>query len=393
MTIPYGRQNISKSDIESVVKVLKSDFITQGPVVNKFEEEIAKYTNSKYAVASNSATSSLHIACLALGINKNDIVWTSAISFVASANCALYCGAKIDFVDIDKSSFNISVNELEKKLISARNINKLPKAIVVVHMCGQSCDMKRIHQLSKRFNFKIIEDASHAIGGSYRGKKIGSCSYSDITVFSFHPVKIITSGEGGIATTNNKDLFLKMRKLVTHGITRDLEQIEISNPEPWYYEQQLLGFNYRMTEIHAALGLSQLKRVDRFVKKRNILSSRYEKLLSDLPIHLPKISKDCQSAFHLYVIQLDDFLSSKRDEIFRFLRKQGIGVNLHYIPIYRQPYYKKNKYFKKLTLPNCEHYYKTSISIPIHTLLTAKDQKYIANKIKFILNETNINAL
>ena len=391
MTIPYGRQNISKSDIDSVVKVLKSDFITQGPVVNKFEEEISNYTNSKYAVASNSATSSLHIACLALGINKNDIVWTSAISFVASANCALYCGAKIDFIDIDKDSFNISIHHLEKKLIKAKQKNELPKALIAVHMCGQSCDMKRIFQLSKKYNFKIIEDASHAIGGSYMGNKIGSCRFSEIVVFSFHPVKVITSGEGGIATTNNKDLFLKMKSLVTHGITRDSNQIEISNPEPWYYEQQMLGFNYRMTDIHAALGLNQLKRLDRFVEKRNLLASRYNSLLKDLPINVPKISKKCKSAYHLYVIQLNKDMSNKRNQVFRFLRKHGIGVNLHYMPIYRQPYYKRSQYFKELFLPNSEDYFNASISIPIHTLLTAQEQKYIVKMIKFALNEANKN--
>ncbi len=383
--IPYGKQDINSNDIQEVIKVLKSDFITQGPVLPIFEKEISNFCKSKYSVAINSATSGLHLSCLALGLNTNDYLWTSPISFVASANCGIYCGANIDFIDIDQNNFNIDTNLLEEKLIQANKNNKLPKIIVVVHMCGQSADMEKIFNLGKKYGFKIIEDASHGFGGSYKNQLIGNCRYSDITVFSFHPVKIITTGEGGAVTTNNIDIFQKVRILRSHGITKDKECFINKNEGDWYYEQQYLGFNYRLTDLQAALGVSQIKRTKEFISKRREISRRYNELLNGLPIITPKQENYSLSSWHLYVIRIKSNLSKKsHDEIFHTLREKNILVNLHYIPIHLQPFYKKLG-FKKGDFPKAEKYYREAISLPIYYSLSFEEQDYVINTLKNIL--------
>src|SRR3990172_3226397 len=335
--IPYGRQDISEADIQAVVDVLRSDYLTQGPAVPAFEKSVADYCGTQYAVAVNSATSALHIACLALGVGSGDVVWTSPITFVASANCALYCGARVDFVDIDPRTYNLSLERLSEKLERAERDGKLPKVVIPVHLGGQSCDMAGIHALSQRYGFKIIEDASHAIGGTYRGEPIGNCHYSDITVFSFHPVKIITTGEGGMALTNDAKIANRLGRLRSHGITRIPQEMTHAPDGPWYYQQIDLGFNYRMTELQAALGLSQMQRLDEFVAKRHLIAQRYDDLLSDLWVTTPWQHPDSYSAVHLYIVRLkrDEIKFSQRD-IFERLRSFGILVNLHYIPIYRR---------------------------------------------------------
>ncbi|MBP9163940.1 MAG: UDP-4-amino-4,6-dideoxy-N-acetyl-beta-L-altrosamine transaminase, partial [Leptospiraceae bacterium] len=328
--IPYGKQDISQADIDMVTEVLKSDFLTQGPMVNRFEQSLAEKCNVEYATSVNSATAALHIACLALGVGKGDIVWTSPITFVASANCALYCGAEVDFVDIDPRTYNISPERLEEKLLSAEKIGKLPKVVIPVHLAGQPCEMDKIQKLSQRFGFKIIEDASHAIGGSYKGEPIGNCKYSDITVFSFHPVKIITTGEGGMAVTNNKELSAKMYRLRSHGITRNPAEMTHTPDGQWYYQQIELGYNYRMTDIQAALGVSQLTRLDEFVSKRHSIASHYNRLLDDKIVIKPFQHPDSYSGFHLYIIRLKlKEIKSTHKEIFERFRSAGILVNLH----------------------------------------------------------------
>ena len=340
MMIPYGRQDISEADIQAVVDVLRSDYLTQGPAVPAFENAVANYCKVKHAVAVNSATSALHIACLALGVGKGDIVWTSPITFVASANCALYCGAAVDFVDIDPRTYNMSMERLAEKLAQAEKSGSLPKVVIPVHLCGQPCDMAAIRLLGQQYGFKIIEDASHAIGGKYRGEPIGNCRYSDITVFSFHPVKIITTGEGGMAVTNDSSLAKSMQLLRSHGITRDVGEMTHAPDGPWYYQQIDLGYNYRMTDIQAALGLSQMQRLDEFVTKRHTIAKRYDQLLADLPVVTPWQHADSYSGLHLYVIRLKlKNIQKTHREVFEVLRAAGIGVNLHYIPIYHQPYY------------------------------------------------------
>ena len=388
-SIPYGRQSISNDDIDEVRDVLNSDFLTQGPRVPIFENNVAKYCNAKYAVATNSATSSLHSACVALGVSANDIVWTSANTFVASSNCALYCGADVDFVDIDLNTFNMCPIKLEEKLIVAKKKNKLPKVVIPVHMCGQSCDMKKIFMLSKNFGFKIIEDASHGIGGSFNGFKIGSCKYSDITVFSFHPVKIITSGEGGMSLTNNKKLANKLQMHRTHGITRNPEMLKNKDQGLWYYEELELGFNYRMTEISAALGNSQLNRLDSFVEKRHEIAKKYDQDLSDLPLDLPFQLPNNYSSYHLYVIRLQiENIEITHQDFFKNMRSEGIGVNLHYIPVYKHPYY-KSLGFKDCICENAERYYKTAVSIPIYPELSIPEQDYVIEKISDNLARRN----
>jgi UDP-4-amino-4,6-dideoxy-N-acetyl-beta-L-altrosamine transaminase len=388
-SIPYGRQSISNDDINEVRDVLNSDFLTQGPRVPIFENNVAEYCNAKYAVATNSATSSLHSACVALGVSANDIVWTSANTFVASSNCALYCGANVDFVDIDLNTFNMCPIKLEEKLIVAKKMNKLPKVVIPVHMCGQSCDMKKIYMLSKNFGFKIIEDASHGIGGSYNGFKIGSCKYSDITVFSFHPVKIITSGEGGMSLTNNKKLANKLQMHRTHGITRNPEMLKNKDQGLWYYEELELGFNYRMTEISAALGNSQLNRLDSFVEKRHEIAKKYDQNLSDLPLDLPFQLTNNYSSYHLYVIRLQiENIEITHQDFFKNMRSEGIGVNLHYIPVYKHPYY-KSLGFKDYICKNAEQYYKTAVSIPIYPELSIPEQDYVIEKISDNLARRN----
>jgi UDP-4-amino-4,6-dideoxy-N-acetyl-beta-L-altrosamine transaminase len=381
--IPYGRQDITEDNIEAVVKVLRSDFLTQGPQVPLFEKTVSDYCHVNYGVAVNSATSALHVACLALGLGKDDWLWTSPNSFVASANCGLYCGAKVDFVDIDLKTYNMSTVELEKKLIQAKQNNKLPKIVVSVHFAGQSCDMKKIYTLSKEYGFKVIEDASHAIGGKYLDESIGNCQYSDITVFSFHPVKIITTAEGGLATTNSKNLANKMRLYRNHGITRDSNLMVTKSCDAWYYQQVDLGFNYRMTELHAALGISQMQKLDQFVSKRHKLQEKYDSLIVDLPIIKPYQGKDSYSALHLYPIQVElDKINKSRKQVFDELRENEIGVNVHYIPIHMQPYYQQLG-FKKGDFPNSETYYSRAISIPLfHAMTDSQQNKVVSSLIK-----------
>ena len=383
--IPYGKHDINQDDIDSVNEVLKSDFITQGPQTPLFENKIIDYCNANYGLAVNSATSALHIACLALGLSKGDWLWTSPNSFVASANCGLYCEAKIDFVDIDPKTYNLSVEELEKKLIKARHQNKLPKIVIPVHFAGQSCDMVKIHALSKEYGFKIIEDASHAIGGRYLGEPIGCSNFSDITVFSFHPVKIITTAEGGVAVTNSKKLHERMCLLRSHGITREKRLMTKSSNDDWYYQQICLGFNYRMNELQAALGISQMKRLDEFVAKRHILKERYDSLLSDLPVIIPYQDKNNYSSLHLYPIHIDlNQVSKNRSEIFGALRESGLGVNVHYIPIHTQPYYLRFGFIEG-NFPNSEAYYNRAISIPLFHSMSFEQQDEVCNALKRLL--------
>ena len=375
--IPYGKQNISQKDIDAVLEVLQSDYLTQGPKVPLFEKLVAEKVEADYAVAVNSATSALHIACMALGLGQNDWLWTSPITFVASANCGLYCNAKVDFVDIDRKTYNLCPKALEGKLIKAENEGRLPKVLVAVHLCGQPCDMKAIHELSKRFGFYVIEDASHAIGGKYRGEYIGNCRYSDITVFSFHPVKIITTAEGGMAITKDIKLFKKMEMLRSHGITRDESMMEENTHGGWYYEQIELGYNYRMTELQAALGISQMERLDDFVSARHNLANIYNKELSELPIDLPFQLENTYSGMHLYVIRLNlNEIKKSHEKVFEELRERGIGVNLHYIPVHIQPYYKRMG-FDWGDFPVAENYYQEAISIPIFHGMTDDQQNEV----------------
>ena len=383
--IPYGRQDISEDDIKAVIEILNSDFLTQGPVTPSFEEAVAKYCNSKSAFAMNSSTSALHAACFALDVSPGDAVWTSANTFAASSNCALYCGASVDFVDIDPSTYNMCVKALEEKLILAQKNNSLPKVVIPVHLCGQSCDMKRISELGKEYNFRIIEDASHAIGGSYNNNKIGSCEFSDISVFSFHPVKIITTGEGGMALTNDKSCMKKLELFRTHGITRNLDYMENNTDEPWYYEQIELGFNYRMTEIQSALGKSQLTRLDNFIDARLKIVQMYKELLVDLPLKLPYCDPAIISSWHLYVVRVDrEIVKKSHKDIFRELRSLGVGVNLHYIPVYLHPYYRKLG-FQPGYCKEAEKYYSEAISLPIYPGLSIKQQNEVASCISKVL--------
>lgn len=381
--IPYGCQNINQADIDAVVAVLRSDFLTQGPAVPAFEEAVAKQCGAQHAVAVNSATSALHIACLALGVSKGDIVWTTPTTFVASANCALYCGATVDFVDIDPRTYNMSVDRLAEKLAEAEKISKLPKVVIPVHLCGQPCDMSGINKLSQQYGFKILEDASHAIGGKYQGDPIGNCRFSDITVFSFHPVKIITTGEGGMVVTNNAILAKHLRLLRSHGISSAAADMQ-SRPaqEIWNYQQIDLGFNYRMTDIQAALGLSQMVRLDEFVTKRHAIAQRYDELLSELPLLTPHQHADGYSAYHLYVIRLKlaEFNKTQR-QIYKALHAADILVNLHYIPVYRQPYYEKMG-FTTGYCPQAEQYYAEAISIPLYPGLTESQQDQVVAVIR-----------
>jgi len=363
--IPYGRQDITAADIAAVVEVLQSDFLTQGPMVPRFEKGVAQYVGVECALAVNSATSALHIACLALGLGVGDWLWTTPISFVASANCALYCGARVDFVDIDPRTYNLCPQALQRKLEQAERDGRLPKVVVPVHLCGQPCDMAAIHALAQRYGFKVIEDASHAIGGKYQGEFIGNCRYSDITVFSFHPVKIITTAEGGMALTNDAALAERMALLRSHGITRDAARMTHEADGPWYYQQVDLGFNYRMTELQAALGVTQLERLDQYVARRHELARRYDELLSGFPLSVPWQLPESYSGLHLYVIRLQlQVLPVSHRQVFESLRAQGIGVNLHYIPIHTQPYY-QGLGFQSGDFPQAEAYYREAISLPM----------------------------
>lgn len=384
--IPYGRQNITEEDIDAVVNVLKSDYLTQGPKVPEFENAIKKHCNVEYALAMNSATSALHVACLALDVGKDDIVWTTPITFVASANCALYCGATVDFVDIDPRTYNLSIQSLEHKLKAAKEQGKLPKVVIPVHLCGQPCDMERVYQLSKKYGFSIIEDASHAIGGKYKNQPIGNCQYSDITIFSFHPVKIITTAEGGVATTKSKELAQKMELLRSHGITRDSELMTHEPDGPWYYQQVDLGYNYRMTEMQAALGVSQIKRLSSITKSRHEIANRYNEKLAGLPVTVPFQMQESYSGLHLYVIRLKlDEIKPTHLEVFKALRAANVGVNLHYIPVHLQPYYQANFNFQIGDFPQAEQYYKEAISLPLYPDLTREEQDYIVDTLEGIL--------
>ena len=368
--IPYGRQSISEADIAAVVDVLKSDFLTQGPVVPAFENAVAAIAGASHAVAVNSATSALHIACKALGVEPGDRVWTSPITFVASSNAALYCGAEVDFVDVDPSSYNMCPARLAEKLDAAAASGALPKVVIPVHLTGQSCDMAAIHAAASKHGVRIIEDASHAIGGAYGGKPVGCGDYSDITIFSFHPVKIVTTGEGGMALTNDAELAKLMQLDRSHGITRDSDMMEESDPGAWYYEQHRLGYNYRMTDINAALGLSQLDRLEEFIERRRMIARRYDEAFADLPVTTPWQLPEANSAWHLYVIRVD---AAAHRTVFDELRESGILVNLHYMPVYLQPYYRKLG-FEPGLCPNAESYYAEAISLPMFPTLSEEQQ-------------------
>lgn len=372
--IYYGKQSINEADIKAVVDVLQSDFLTQGPVLERFEKKVAEYCGAKYAVAVTNATSALHIACRAAGLGKGDVLWTSPITFTASANCGRYCGADVDFVDIDAATYNMSIDELEKKLQEAKDNGRLPKVVVPVHLAGQSCDMKRIHELSLEYGFTILEDASHAIGGDYLGTKVGSCAYSDMAVFSFHPVKIITTGEGGMVLTNNEELYKKLCLYRSHGITRDASLMTHEPDGPWYYQQIDLGYNYRMTEIQAALGFSQMDRLDEFVDRRRYLVNRYNELLQDLPVVIPQVLEGANPSWHLYMVRVD-FSKAKQDKVqfFAEMKKRGIVLNLHYIPVHTQPYYQKLG-FKQGDFPKSEKYYEEIFTLPLYYALTEEQQ-------------------
>lgn len=383
--IPYGHQHINKNDIQAVVDVLQSDWLTQGPVIEQFEQRVAAYCGAKYAVAVNSATSALHIACLAAGLGEGGRLWTSPNTFVASANCGLYCGAQVDFVDIDSRTYNMSGDKLTEKLAQAQKAKQLPKVIIPVHFSGQSCEMEQIGSLANQYGVTLIEDASHAIGGEYKGKKVGCCDYSDMAVFSFHPVKIITTGEGGMVLTNRDDLYEKLLLFRSHGITRKADLMQEEPHGPWYYEQVDLGYNYRMTDIQAALGVSQMDRIDEFVARRRQIVERYNKALQDLPLTLPWQHPDTFSAYHLYVICLEtEKLRKTHRQIFEELRASGIGVNVHYIPVHTQPYYRRLG-FKRGDFSAAENYYNRAISLPIYYSLTDAEQNYVMNKLKEVL--------
>lgn len=385
--IPYGRQSISEEDIQEVVNTLRSDFLTQGPKVPAFEQAVAEYCGAEHAVAVNSATSALHIACLALGLGDGDILWTSPISFVASANCGIYCGASVDFVDIDPNTANMCPEALEAKLIEAQKLSKLPSVVVAVHLAGQPCQMRQMKRLSKEYGFSLIEDASHAIGGKYDSSPIGSCSYSDVTIFSFHPVKVLTSAEGGMAVTNSEELSSRMHLLRSHGITRDKNLMTKSAEGSWYYQQVDLGFNYRMSDLHAALGLSQLGKLDQFVEKRHALAKRYDELLKSLPIEPLEDIGESYSGRHLYIIKLKlEEITATRQEIFDAMREKGVGVNVHYIPIHTQPFYEKLGFSGK-DFPQSEAYYQCALSLPLYPDLAEKDQDKVVQALTECLNE------
>jgi UDP-4-amino-4,6-dideoxy-N-acetyl-beta-L-altrosamine transaminase len=372
--ISYGRQDITQADIDAVIGVLQSDFLTQGPMVPRFEQAVAAHTGVEYAVAVNSATSALHIACLALGLGPGDWLWTSPITFVASSNCALYCGAQVDFVDIDPLTYNLSVEALAAKLAEAEKTGRLPKVVVPVHLCGQPCDMAAIHRLSRQYGFKVIEDASHAIGGRYQNEPIGNCRFSDITVFSFHPVKVVTTGEGGMAMTNDPVLARAMNLFRSHGITRDPSQMTHESDGAWYYQQVALGFNYRMTDIQAALGVSQMTRLEAYVARRHELAARYDEQLKGLPVTTPWQHPDGYSGLHLYVIRaVSGSAGISHRRLFDALRGHGIGVNLHYIPVHTQPYYQKMG-FRLGQFPAAEAYYAEAISLPMYPQMTEVQQ-------------------
>lgn len=377
LSIPYGRQSISDEDVEAVIEVLCSDWLTQGPAIDSFERFVADYCGAKYAVAVTSATSALHLACLAAGLGSGDVFWTSPNTFVASANCGLYCGADVGFVDIDQYSYNLDLQQLESRLATAASLGRVPKLVIPVHFAGQSCEMDRIRELSDQYGFSVVEDASHAIGGRYKDHRIGSCHFSEMTVFSFHPVKIITTGEGGMVLTNHRELYEKLVRLRSHGITRNSDLMQGESHGPWYYQQIELGFNYRMTDIQAALGLSQMQRLDKFVARRHELAQRYSAAFIDLPLTTPWQNSESYSAFHLYVIRLHlDKIKKTHRQIFEYLREQGIFVNLHYIPVHTQPYY-ANLGFRQGDFPQAEQYYQEAVTLPLYPGMTEEQQDHV----------------
>ena len=380
--IYYGKQCIDEQDINAVIEVLKSDFLTQGPAIEKFEQAVAEYCGAKYAVAVTNATSALHIACMAAGLGDGDTLWTSPITFTASANCGRYCGADVDFVDIDNDTYNMSVTALKEKLEKAE---VKPKVVVPVHLAGQSCDMEEIHKLAEQYGFTVIEDASHAIGADYKDTKVGCCKYSDMVVFSFHPVKIITTGEGGMVLTNNENLYKKLTLYRSHCITRDPELMTKEADGPWYYQQIGLGFNYRMTDVQAALGYSQLTKVDKFVARRRQLATRYNELLKGLPVKLPYQNPETNSSWHLYLVRVDfSKVNKTKTQIFAEMKEKGICLNLHYIPVHTQPYYQKLG-FKNGDFPVSEKYYEEVFTLPLYYSLTDEQQEYIVNALKEVL--------
>lgn len=368
--IPYGRQDIRWEDVEEVVATLRSDFLTQGPRVPAFENAVAQAVGAEHCVAVNSATSALHIACLALGLGKGDLLWTSSITFVASANVGHLCGADVDFVDVDPETFNMSAAVLAEKLEAAKAAGRLPKVLMPVHMCGQSADMAAIGSLAREHGVAVIEDASHAVGGRYQGQAVGACAHSDIAVFSFHPVKIVTTAEGGAATTQNPELAERMRLFRSHGVTRDADLMQGDSHGPWYYQQIELGLNYRLTDLQAALGVSQMRRLDEYVARRNELAQRYDRLLADLPVQRPGRDNQAYSAFHLYVVRVDP---DRRRAVFEHLRANGIGVNVHYIPVHTQPYWQRFG-FRPGQYPAAEDYYARAISLPLYPTMSERDQ-------------------
>jgi UDP-4-amino-4,6-dideoxy-N-acetyl-beta-L-altrosamine transaminase len=383
--IPYARQSIDEDDIAAVVEVLRSDWLTQGPAIERFERLVADYCGAKHAVAVSSATAALHLSCLALGLKSGDWLWTSPNSFVASANCALYCDAKVDFVDIDARTYNLSISHLTQKLAQAEKQGRLPKVVVPVHFAGQSSEMEAIAALARRYGFKIIEDAAHATGARYQNRPVGDCRFSDLTVFSFHPVKIITTGEGGMIMTNNPELQEKLQRLRSHGITRDPKWMHGDSHGPWYYQQIDLGYHYRTTDIQAALGASQMKRLDQFLRRRRALARRYEELLRGLPLTLPWQHPDTESSWHLYVVRLQlGRIRQTHRQVFEALRATGLGVNLHYIPVHTQPYY-QSLGFRPGDFPEAEKYYAEAITLPLFYELTEMEQEQVAETLRKVL--------
>ena len=383
--IYYGRQDINEADIQAVEAVLRSDFLTQGPAIERFEQRVAQYCGVKYAVAVCNATSALHIACLAAGLGKGDLLWTSPITFVASANCARYCGADVDFVDIDENTYNMSVPALEQKLQEAKRRGRLPKIVVPVHMAGQSCDMRAIKKLSEEYGFTLIEDASHCIGADYADTKVGSCAYSDMAVLSFHPVKIITTGEGGMVLTNDAALYEQLCLYRSHGITRDPKHMTRESDGDWYYQQVALGFNYRMTDIQAALGASQMDRLNAFVARRRALAARYDELLRDLPLRTPFVLKEAQPSWHLYIVRIDfDRVRKTKQQIFAEMRARGIALNLHYIPVHTQPYYEALG-FRAEDCPAAVEYYREALTLPLYPCMTDAEQEMAARALREVL--------
>ena len=380
--IYYGRQDINEADIQAVEAVLRSDFLTQGPAIERFERRVADYCGAKYAVAVCNATAALHIACLAAGMGKGDVLWTTPITFVASANCALYCGSDVDFVDIDAKTYNMSADLLEDKLRTAKAEGKLPKMVIPVHLAGQSCDMRRIRALADEYGFAVTEDASHAVGAEYLDTKVGSCAFSDMTVFSFHPVKIVTTGEGGMVLTNNKDLYEKLLLYRSHGITRDPARMTHESDGAWYYQQIELGYNYRMTDIQAALGASQMARLDAFVARRRELAARYDELLRELPLVTPHVIEGANPSWHIYVVRMAfDQISKTKQQIFEEMKEQGVVLNLHYIPVHRQPYYEKLG-FRQGDFPQSEKYYDEAFTLPLYYDLTNDEQDRIVESLR-----------